>query len=157
MIYAVPYARIISMGLPFAIFSMAMAHFIRADGSPKFSSGVLLSGAIFNMIFDPIFLFACTMGIQGVALATVLGQGLSSCLALYYLVRRRHMVTLEREDFRLSAGTIKDRRAGGAIFFNHVIMTAAQVILMNMLRTYGGPSRSMAVRSPSPGPGRWER
>ena len=56
MIYAVPYARIISMGLPFAIFSMAMAHFIRADGSPKFSSGVLLSGAIFNMIFDPIFL-----------------------------------------------------------------------------------------------------
>lgn len=89
MIYAVPYARIISMGLPFAIFSMAMAHFIRADGSPKFSSGVLLSGAIFNMIFDPIFLFACSMGIQGVALATVLGQGLSSCLALYYLVRRR--------------------------------------------------------------------
>ena len=81
MIYAVPYARIISMGLPFAIFSMAMAHFIRADGSPKFSSGVLLSGAIFNMIFDPIFLFACSMGIQGVALATVLGQGLSSCLA----------------------------------------------------------------------------
>lgn len=141
MIYAVPYARIISMGLPFAIFSMAMAHFIRADGSPKFSSGVLLSGAIFNMIFDPIFLFACSMGIQGVALATVLGQGLSSCLALYYLVRRRHMVTLEREDFRLSAGTIKGIGAlGGAIFFNHVIMTAAQVILMNMLRTYGAQS-----------------
>ena len=115
MIYAVPYARIISMGLPFAIFSMAMAHFIRADGSPKFSSGV--------------------------ALATVLGQGLSSCLALYYLVRRRHMVTLEREDFRLSAGTIKGIGAlGGAIFFNHVIMTAAQVILMNMLRTYGAQS-----------------
>ena len=141
MIYAVPYARIISMGLPFAIFSMAMAHFIRADGSPKFSSGVLLSGAIFNMMFDPIFLFACSMGIQGVALATVLGQGLSSCLALYYLVRRRHMVTLEREDFRLSAGTIKGIGAlGGAIFFNHVIMTAAQVILMNMRRTYGAQS-----------------
>ena len=88
-----------------------------------------------------IFLFACSMGIQGVALATVLGQGLSSCLALYYLVRRRHMVTLEREDFRLSAGTIKGIGAlGGAIFFNHVIMTAAQVILMNMLRTYGAQS-----------------
>lgn len=71
----------------------------------------------------------------------MLGQGLSSCLALYYLVRRRHMVTLEREDFRLSAGTIKGIGAlGGAIFFNHVIMTAAQVILMNMLRTYGAQS-----------------
>lgn len=51
------------------------------------------------------------------------------------------MVTLEREDFRLSAGTIKGSGAlGGAIFFNHVIMTAAQVILMNMLRTYGAQS-----------------
>lgn len=35
MIITVPYARIIGMGLPFAIFSMAMAHFIRAGGSPK--------------------------------------------------------------------------------------------------------------------------
>ncbi|MFR1234028.1 MAG: hypothetical protein ACLSCQ_11600 [Evtepia gabavorous] len=47
----------------------------------------------------------------------MLGQGLSSCLALYYLVRRRYVMTLEREDFRLSAGTIKGIGAlGGAIF-----------------------------------------
>lgn len=76
------------------------------------------------MIFDPIFLFACSMGIQGVALATVLGQGLSSCLALYYLVRRRHMVTLEREDFvYLLVRSKGSARWGSAIFFNHVIMT----------------------------------
>lgn len=141
MVYAAPYALVISLGLPAAIFSTAMAHFIRADGSPRFSSGVLLSGAVFNMIFDPIFLFLLDLGIQGVALATVLGQVLSSLLALYYLVRKKRMVTLPRRAFRLSLPVIGSIGAlGGALFFNHVIATAAQILLMNMLRTYGAQS-----------------
>lgn len=141
MVYAAPYALVISLGLPAAIFSTAMAHFIRADGSPRFSSGVLLSGAVFNMIFDPIFLFLLDLGIQGVALATVLGQVLSSLLALYYLVQKKRMVTLPRRAFRLSLPVIGSIGAlGGALFFNHVIATAAQILLMNMLRTYGAQS-----------------
>jgi len=53
--YAAPYARIICLGIPFGIFSTGMSYFIRADGNPNYSSFVLLSGAIFNMVFDPIF------------------------------------------------------------------------------------------------------
>lgn len=141
MVYAKPYALIIALGVPFGIFSTSMAHLIRSDGSPRFSSAVLLSGAIFNMVFDPIFLFVFHMGIQGVALATVLGQVLSSGLAVYYLVKKLQMVRLERGDFRLAPATIQGIGAlGGPIFFNHIIMTAAQIILMNMLRTYGAQS-----------------
>lgn len=141
MVYAKPYALIIALGVPFGIFSTSMAHLIRSDGSPRFSSAVLLSGAIFNMVFDPIFLFVFHLGIQGVALATVLGQALSSGLAVCYLVKKLQMVRLERGDFRLAPSTMKGIGAlGGPIFFNHIIMTAAQIILMNMLRTYGAQS-----------------
>ncbi len=64
MVYAKPYALIIALGVPFGIFSTSMAHLIRSDGSPRFSSAVLLSGAIFNMVFDPIFLFVFHLGFR---------------------------------------------------------------------------------------------
>ena len=81
MPHAQPYAFIICLGIPFGIFSTGASFYIRADGSPVYSSAVLLSGAIFNIIFDPIFLFVFDMGIEGIALATILGQILSSLLA----------------------------------------------------------------------------
>ena len=141
MPYARPYTFVILLGVPFGIFSTAMAHVIRADGSPRYSSAVLLSGAIFNMIFDPIFLFGLDMGVQGIALATVLGQILSAVLAVCYLARRLQMVHPSRGDFRPAAPAVKSILAlGGPIFCNHVLMTASQILLMNMLRTYGAQS-----------------
>ena len=64
MPHAQPYAFIISLGIPFGIFSTGASFYIRADGSPVYSSAVLLSGAIFNIIFDPIFLFVFDMGLR---------------------------------------------------------------------------------------------
>ena len=71
MPHAQPYARIICIGILFGVFSTGMSYFIRADGNPNYSSFVLLAGAVFNMIFDPVFLFVFDMGIAGIALATV--------------------------------------------------------------------------------------
>lgn len=141
MPYARPYTFVILLGVPFGIFSTAMAHVIRADGSPRYSSAVLLSGAIFNMIFDPILLFGFDMGVQGIALATVLGQILSAVLAVCYLARRLQMVHPSRGDFRPDAPAVKHILAlGGPIFCNHILMTFSQILLMNMLRTYGAQS-----------------
>ncbi len=40
----------------------------------------LTAGGILNLILDPVFIFACDMGISGAALATVLSQLVSFCL-----------------------------------------------------------------------------
>ncbi|MBR5230592.1 MAG: MATE family efflux transporter [Firmicutes bacterium] len=141
MEYAYPYARIICLGIPFGIFSAAMAYFIRADGSPNFASVVLLSGAIFNMVFDPVFLFIFDMGMGGVALATVLGQILSSVLALYYLLKKLKTVTLTASNFRMQRRIAKTVFSLGiATFTTHVLNTVAQIIQMNGLKTYGALS-----------------
>lgn len=141
MPYAKDYALIISMGLPFGIFATGASYFIRADGNPNFSSAVLLSGAVFNMIFDPIFLFVFDMGIQGVALATLLGQVLSSALALYYLKFRLKSVVLTKGDFLPQSDIIKALCAlGAAPCFTHVAATAVQIVQSNTLRYYGALS-----------------
>ncbi len=139
--YAKPYALIISMGLPFGIFATGASYFIRSDGNPNFSSVVLLSGAIFNMIFDPIFLFVFDMGIKGIALATLLGQMLSASLAVYYMACKFKSVSLTWKDFAPSAKTIKAIcTLGAAPCFTHVAATAVQIVQSNSLRYYGGLS-----------------
>ncbi len=139
--YAAPYARIICLGIPFGIFSTGMSYFIRADGNPNYSSFVLLSGAIFNMVFDPIFLFGFDMGITGVALATTLGQVLSTLLALYYLIKKCKTVSLLKQNFRLQTTVvISIFSLGVSTFTTHILAIVAQILQMNALKTYGAMS-----------------
>lgn len=138
MPYAQPYTLLICVGLPFGIFSTGASHLIRADGHPNLSMLVLLSGSIFNLIFDPIFLFGFNMGIQGIALATALGQILSSIIAFYYLYRKFSTVTLDRTCFQIRGDITKSICSlGAAVCFTHIAATAVQIVLSNVLRYYG--------------------
>lgn len=141
MPYAQPYGLIICLGIPFGVFSTGVSFYIRADGSPNYSSALLLSGAIFNIIFDPIFLFCFDMGIEGIALATSLGQVLSSVLALYYLLKKNKMITLRRSDLRLRLPNVKAVcTLGMASFTTHSLNTVVQIISLNALKHYGALS-----------------
>ena len=61
--YAIDYGRVILIGAPFMIIYTGLSSFIRADGSPKYSMFCLLTGAILNIILDPIFIFGFNMGV----------------------------------------------------------------------------------------------
>ena len=139
--YAKPYAAVIVLGLPFGMFATTASYFIRADGNPNFSSVMLLSGAVFNMIFDPIFLILLNKSIAAVALATVLGQVLSFSLALYYFIKKFNAFKIEKWMFSPAGSAIKNICAlGSAIFCNHILMMIANIIQMNSLKFYGASS-----------------
>ncbi|MDR3150024.1 MAG: polysaccharide biosynthesis C-terminal domain-containing protein [Oscillospiraceae bacterium] len=87
MEYAKPYTFVIAFGLPSQTFAAGAGLIIRADGSPRIAMSSVLAGGVFNLIFDPIFLFVMKMGIIGIALATILGQLLSFVIVLWYLLR----------------------------------------------------------------------
>lgn len=141
MPYAKPYTLITAIGMPFLVFSMGASHLIRADGDPTFAMITVLSGAIFNIIADPLFLFGLGMGIEGIALATTLGQMLSSGLALYYLLRKARIISLKKHYFRLKASLIKAIAfIGAAACFNQLAMTVVQIVLNNLMTYYGGLS-----------------
>lgn len=141
MPYAVPYTLITNIGIPFLVFSSGASNLIRADGSPAYSMMVMLSGAVFNLIFDPIFLFVFHMGIEGIALATLLGQVLSSSVALYYLLRRFKTVPLTKELLKIQPDITRlICTLGAAACFNQLAMTVVQIVKSNTLRHYGALS-----------------
>lgn len=96
--YALDYGRIIVLGIPFLVMYSSFNNIIRADGSPKYSMIMLVSGAIINIILDPIFIFGFNMGVKGGAIATVIGEFISFILAIIYLFKLKS-VKLTKEDF----------------------------------------------------------
>ena len=75
------------MGIPFYMFGQAMNPIIRSDGSPKFAMAATVSGAVINIILDPIMIFGLfgfpCLGVAGAAYATVFGQCIAAVLGLF--------------------------------------------------------------------------
>jgi Na+-driven multidrug efflux pump len=142
MSLAFDYTFIVALGFPFQIMTIGVCQLIRADGSPNWAMICMMSGAVFNLIFDPVFMFAFGWGIKGIAAATSLGQVLSSVLAFSYIFRGMKTVSLTKESFRLKVQNVRAICSlGVAGFFNQLAMACVTVILNNTLRYYGALSR----------------
>ena len=127
----------IALGIPLYMFGQAMNPVIRADGSPRFAMASTLTGAILNMILDPVFIFVFKWGMMGAAVATVLGQAATAILAVWYLFHLKS-VKLERGAFAPQAGVIgRIVSLGLCSFLSQISLVAAMAAINNMIRKYG--------------------
>lgn len=127
----------ISLGIPFYMFGQAMNPIIRADGSPKFAMISTLTGAIINMILDPIFIFIFKWGMMGAAIATVTGQIATALLAAWYLCHTK-TVRLMKKDFRQNGDIVRRTLVLGICsFLSQISLVAAMAAINNMIRKYG--------------------
>ena len=135
--YAKAYFFWIALGIPFYLFGQAMNPIIRSDGSPKFAMFATVSGAVLNLILDPIFIFPLKMGMTGAAVATVLGQSLTAALSLGYLTRMK-AIKLNRTSFKLQARLIKRFLAlGFTSFLAQISLVVSMAAVQNMCTKYG--------------------
>lgn len=137
---AFPYITITNIGLPFFLFSNGGCHMIRADGSPTYSMLCNVSGAVLNVFLDALFMYRFHLGIQGAALATVIGQIFSFVLCAVYFSRMKSF----RFSFRMLGirmyYLIRIMKLGLSNFINQIIMMVVNITLNNMLKTYGAMS-----------------
>lgn len=138
--YADEYGRIILFGIPFVVVSTAINSIIRADGSPQFAMGSMILGAVVNTILDPVFIFVFHWGVQGAAVATIIGQIASCVLSLLYL-RKFKSVRPKKRDMVLD---VKYCKAVTSLGISSFITQAAVVVVMavtnNLLAKYGALS-----------------
>ena len=129
----------ITLGVPFYMFGQAMNPIIRADGNPKFAMISTLSGAVINIILDPIFIFGFGMGIRGAALATILSQLLSAIWILRFLTSDKTILKLRRSSMHLSAQRVRKIVGLGLSGFTMAITNCTVQIMCNAtLQVYGG-------------------
>lgn len=135
--YAMKYLSISAIGLPFYIFASAASTTIRADGSPRYSMLFNVVGAVLNVVLDWLFMYPLGWGIQGAATATVISQVVSFVLAVLYFTKFKAFEIKLRE-IKISLSHMMDSmKAGIPSFINQILLMTTNIVLNNMLETYG--------------------
>jgi putative MATE family efflux protein len=139
VVYAVDYMEIILTGFTFQMFSFILSSFIRTEGQPVFTMVIMLVSAFTNIILDFVFIGVFDMGVQGAALATIIGQFLGFGISVYYYLSKRSQVKLHIEDLKLKLSIVKDIVVVGFATFLSTIGTSVAMVLLNrQLLSYGG-------------------
>lgn len=133
-IYANEYLTIYLIGTPFVMISSGMNWFINSQGFAKIGMVTVLSGAVFNLILDPIFIFGLGMGIQGAAVATVISQLISMLWVLKFLFGKKSILKLRKKYAMPDLKIIKDITSLGIAGFimngtNCIVQTVCNVVL----------------------------
>ncbi len=138
--YAIDYGKIIIIGAPFMITYSSLSSIIRADGSPRYSMIMLVIGAIINIILDPIFIFVLKKGVEGGAIATVIGQIVSFIIAVLY-IKKIKSVKLTKEDFKLDKKVFKILALGLSSFITQAIILILFVFMNNIMTRLGANTK----------------
>ncbi len=138
---ATSYGRIIAVGLPFMIIGTTLNSIIRADGSPKYAMTSMVTGAVLNIILDPILIFVFKMGVEGAAIATIFSQFVTFILNILY-IKKFKSITLSKEMFKLKFSVSrKVATLGISSFITQMSFVFVMAVENNLLGKYGAESK----------------
>ncbi len=139
-----PYAaKYMTLFLPFMMFdflAMGTNGCIRAEGNPRLAMVIAASGALMNIILDPLFLFVFHWGVSGIALATGLSRLFTACWVFWHfrLGKSRHL-TVHYPDLKPVWKIVKPVIIIGFAPFSMMLATAMVSVLLNrLLVDHGG-------------------
>ena len=80
--YSISYMKYILIGAPYMTASLVLNNQLRLQGNAVFAMIGLITGAILNIILDPILIFHFDMGVKGAAIGTIISQFVGFCILL---------------------------------------------------------------------------
>ena len=142
--YAREYFKYILLGTPFIMCSFVMNNQMRFQGNAFVSMMGITSGAVLNIILDPIFIFVLKMGVAGASLATMISQAVSFTL-LFILSGRRDGITLSIRNFKPKFSHYKEITAGGLPSLGRQGLASVSMAYMNQLAGFYGDTAIAAL------------
>ena len=127
------YMAIILLGAPFQIASFTLNSQLRMQGNARYAMWGIISGALLNVVLDPILIFACGLGLRGAALATVIGQIVSVAVLLAMChFRATTGVRLRPRFFSLHWHYVREIVYGGSPSLSRQGLASISVVLLNV-------------------------
>ena len=107
----IAYTRIYCLFVLGSFMQIYCERLLQSTGRTVLTMATQATGAIVNIILDPIFIFGWfglpAMGMAGAAIATVIGQWSGAVLGLYFNWKRNHDVQLGRRYVKLDGKIVK--------------------------------------------------
>lgn len=114
------------------------AALLRAVGNSVAPLVFLILSAVLNIILDILFITRFNMGVQGAAVATVLAQGVSVILCLFYIYLKCRILIPSGEHFMFDAGLYKELFSQGiSMGLMNAIVSTGTVILQSAINGLG--------------------
>ena len=98
--YAYIYIVIVFAGIPCTFLYNILAGLIRSLGDSKTPVLFLAIASAINIGLDLIFVLLFGMGVEGPAIATVLAQGISGIICLFYMYRKFPVLHASRDEWK---------------------------------------------------------
>jgi len=143
--YANDYLRYIVLATPFMMSALTLNNQLRLQGNARLGMVGIVSGAILNIVLDPLFIFVLDMGVSGASLATAISQFFAWCLLLRGTMHPES-VHLHLRDFRPSWRVYYEIFRGGLpSLFRQVFNCAAAVSLNYCAALYAAPGEEASA------------
>lgn len=129
--YASEYYTWLSAGSPVVMASFIHSNLLRSEGMSRESMAGTVSGAVVNMILDPILISAVGLGAAGAAIATVAGYVCSVAFFAWIVHRKSRKLSLDVRECRVSAAYVRQILGIGIPAALSNVMSSAAVIMVN--------------------------
>lgn len=137
--YAHKYLSIIIPGSLLTNLNFTCCNGFRAAGFARKSMMIILTGAVANILLDPLLIFGFRLGIEGAAIATVISMCISSILIIFHFRHPDNQLRLRFADFiphtLLMVSMIG---IGMAAFIMNITTSMVNIIMNRYLVNYGG-------------------
>lgn len=137
---AVSYLRIIFIGSLFVNFAQAANMVMRGEGLLKRAMMIMGSGAVINIILDPILILLMKdsgNGVQGAAFATIISQIIQAVITLWYFTKKSQNVRIHK--IGIDGVILKSvLGVGVSAMLMQVMQMVQQTIMYKVAQQYGG-------------------
>jgi putative MATE family efflux protein len=139
MPYAITYTTIYIIFSIFNIFNVTMNNIVSSEGAAKTAMCALMSGALLNVILDPIFIYTLGFGVAGAAIATAISQIVSTLVYLGYIFSRKSVFSFHIKECYFSKEIMSEILKIGIPTLVFQILTSLSISMINSAaKEYGG-------------------
>lgn len=142
--YTESYMSIILMGSPFMTASLTINNQMRLQGNASYAMYGIISGAVLNVVLDPVFIFVFDMGVAGAAVATVTGQ-VVGFFVLLAMSRRGENIRLDIRRFSSRLAYLKEIVYGGSPSLSRQGLGCVAVMMLNVAASEYGDAAIAAM------------
>lgn len=136
--HASSYYTYLAIGTPVVMLSFIHSNFLRSEGMSKESMAGTISGAVVNIILDPLFISGLRWGASGAAIASVIGYLFSDIFFICIVVRKSKILSISIRDIKVPAKNIGQILGIGIPAAIVNLMQSVSVVFVNQfLLSYG--------------------
>lgn len=132
------YLKVYFLGMPFFMIFNFGAAILRSKGDTRRPLYILVVAGVVNTVLNLFFVLCLGMGVEGVAIATGVANGLSAVMVVVILMREEGALRLRLDNLRIYNSELRRiLKIGVPAGLQGMVFSISNVIVLSTINTYG--------------------